>query len=73
MPKKRERGINPELEKAINQLMVKVMVDPQASLTDRVKVLDRAIKLEALKLKQQDDDYGTGFFNTDDDDDDDDK
>ncbi len=31
------------------------------SLTDRCKVLDRALKLEAIKLKQVDGDYGSGF------------
>jgi hypothetical protein len=67
VPKKKQTGINPELEKFINTLMEQVMTDPQASVTDRVKVLDRALKLEALKAKMSDDEWGSGFMNMDDD------
>ena len=66
MSKKKDRGVNPELEKFINQLMTEVMNDSTASITDRVKVLDRALKLEALKAKMSDDEYGSGFFGDDD-------
>ncbi len=31
------------------------------SLTDRCKVIDRALKLEAIKMKQDDSGYGAGF------------
>lgn len=55
-------GINEELETAISELLVRVMNDPEASLTDRCKVLDRALKLEALKLKGDDADWGAGLF-----------
>ena len=48
--KKPEKGINPALEKAINELMAAVMLDPIASITDKMKVIDRALKLEALKM-----------------------
>jgi hypothetical protein len=66
---KKQRGINPELENAINKLLQQVMSDPEASLTDKVKILDRSIKLEALKAKLMDDDWGSGFFTPEDEDD----
>ena len=46
---KKKVGINPELEKAISELLKATMLDPTASLTDKTKILDRALKLEALK------------------------
>ena len=64
--KKPEKGINPALEKAINELMVVVMLDPTASITDKMKVIDRALKLEALKMKDADEGYGAGLFGDDD-------
>jgi len=68
MSKKKEKGINPALEKAINDLMAVVMVDPTATITDKMKVIDRALKLEALKLKDSDSEWGSGFGLDDDDD-----
>jgi hypothetical protein len=64
--KKPEKGINPALEKAINELMAVVMLDPTASITDKMKVIDRALKLEALKMKDADEGYGAGLFGDDD-------
>jgi hypothetical protein len=64
--KKPEKGINPALEKAINELMAAVMLDPTASITDKMKVIDRALKLEALKMKDADEGYGAGLFGDDD-------
>ena len=64
--KKPEKGINPALEKAINELMAAVMLDPTASITDKMKVIDRALKLEALKMKDADEGYGEGLFGDDD-------
>ena len=46
---KKQKGINPELENAIAQMLVAVMSDPMASITDKTKVLDRALKLEAYR------------------------
>ncbi len=63
---KKESKVNPELEKAIKKLMDEVMKDPQASLTDKVKVIDRAIKFEQMKQKIQDDGMGSGFYSDDD-------
>ena len=65
---KKKAGINPELEKAISELLKATMLDPTASLTDKTKILDRALKLEALKAKLDQDEWGSGFFGGDDDD-----
>ena len=62
----RQKGINPELEQAISQLLKATMSDPMASLTDKTKILDRALKLEQLKARITDDDWGTGFAMDDD-------
>jgi hypothetical protein len=64
---KKSKGINPDLETAISQLLTATMNDPMASLTDKTKILDRALKLEALKAKISDDEWGAGF-NLDEDD-----
>jgi len=62
----KEKGINPALEKAIGDLLTQTMKDPQATLTDKMKVIDRALHLEKVKLKISDDDWGRGFQNPDD-------
>jgi hypothetical protein len=62
---KKQKGVNPELEKAVNDLLRTVMADPTASLTDKTKVLDRALKLEQIKQKISDEEWGKGFFNSD--------
>lgn len=67
--KSKDKGINPDLDKFISDLMKQVMNDPEASVTDKVKVLDRALKLEALKMKDSDDAWGSGFMDVDDDED----
>ena len=58
---KKSKGINPKLEEAIGQMLTSVMSDPMASITDKTKVIDRALKLEAIKLKMSDDEWGAGF------------
>jgi len=70
MSRKKEKGLNPELEKHINQLLTIVMADDTASITEKMKVVDRALKLEALKAKVSDDEYGSGFFDHADEEDD---
>lgn len=62
---KKLKGVNPELENAISTLLREVMQDQTASLTDKTKVLDRALKLEQIKQKISDDEWGKGFFNND--------
>ena len=61
---KKGKGVNPELEEAISKLLRDVMQDDTASLTDKTKVLDRALKLEQIKQKISDDEWGKGFFTT---------
>jgi hypothetical protein len=64
---KKNKGVNPDLEDAVSKLLLQVMQDDQASLTDKCKVIDRAINIEKLKQKLSDDEWGSGFINTDDD------
>ena len=66
MSKKKIIGIDPALERAIDKLLEKTISDPEASLTDKMKIIDRSLKLEALKLKVSDDAWGSGFFEEDD-------
>jgi hypothetical protein len=63
---KKSKGVNPELEDAIAKLLKEVMHDPLATLTDKCKVLDRAINVEKLKQKISDDEWGSGFIATED-------
>lgn len=58
---KKSKGINPELEAAISDTLKAVMSDSMASVTEKMKVIDRALKLEAIKLKMESDDWGSGF------------
>lgn len=64
---KKKIGINPDLEKHINQLLSAVMMDDTASITEKMKVVDRALKLEQLKAKISDDEWGSGFLTDEDD------
>jgi hypothetical protein len=66
MSKKKIIGIDPALERAIAKLLEQTINDPEASLTDKMKIVDRSLKLEALKLKVSDDAWGSGFFEEDD-------
>ena len=67
--KRKQTGINPDLEAAISKLLAEVMADPEASLTDKSKIIVRALKLEAIRLKASDAEWGSGFMNDDEDDD----
>ena len=67
MSKKKTIGIDPALEKAIAKLLEQVMTDSEATLTDKMKIIDRSLKLEALKMKLQDDAWGSGFMDDDED------
>ena len=64
---KKAKGINPELEEAINTLLKETMADPTASLTDKMKVIDRALNMEKVKQKISDDEWGSAFNQEDDD------
>jgi hypothetical protein len=45
------------------------MNDGTASITEKMKVVDRALKLEQLKAKISDDEWGSGFMTEDEDED----
>jgi len=57
----RKGGINPDVERTIADLLKAVKNDPDIPLEDKLKVIDRALKVEALKLKARDEEYGSGF------------
>jgi hypothetical protein len=64
---KKSKGVNPDLEAAVSKLLQQVMNDDMASLTDKCKVIDRAVNIEKLKQKISDDEWGSGFIAVDDD------
>ena len=64
---KKSKGVNPDLEAAVSKLLQQVMNDDMASLTDKCKVIDRAVNIEKLKQKISDDEGGSGFIALDDD------
>ena len=37
------------------------MSDPTCSITDKTKVIDRALSLEKIKMKISDEEWGSGF------------
>ena len=58
----KKAGIDAELEKAIKKLLKDVTsASSGASLTDKMRVIDRALKLEQLKQRMTDDGFGSGF------------
>jgi hypothetical protein len=59
---KKNKGVNPDLEDAVSKLLQSVMADEMASLTDKCKVIDRAINIEKLKQKLSDEEWGSGFI-----------
>jgi hypothetical protein len=63
---KKSNGINPDLERAVSDLLKQVMSDGGVELEIKLKVIDRAMNLEKIKQKMADDAYGTGFLTEDD-------
>ena len=63
---KKNNGINPDLEKAISDMLKQSMNDPSIELEAKLKVIDRAINLEKLKQKVSEDEWGSGFATSDD-------
>ena len=63
---KKNNGINPDLEKAISDMLKQSMNDPSVELETKLKVIDRAINLEKLKQKVSEDEWGSGFATSDD-------
>jgi hypothetical protein len=60
-------GINPDLEKAISDLLQESMKSVEIDLEQKLKIIDRAINLEKLKQKVSEDEWGSGFAAPDDD------
>ena len=48
-------------------MLSQMEANPDWSLTDKMKIIDRALKLEAIKLKADSDDWGAGLFDSPDD------
>lgn len=63
---KKQSGINPDLEKAVSDLLKAVMLDASVDLEVKLKVIDRAMNLEKIKQKMSDEAYGSGFLTEDD-------
>ena len=63
---KKNNSLNPDLEKAISEMLKQAMSDPGMEPDLKLKIIDRAINLEKIKQKIQDDSYGTGFFGSED-------
>ena len=63
---KKSSGINPDLERAVSDLLKAVMLDASVDLEVKLKVIDRAMNLEKIKQKMSDDAYGSGFLTEDD-------
>ena len=64
---KKTSGINPDLEKAVSDLLKAVMLDAAVDLEVKLTVIDRAMNLEKIKQKVTDAEYGCGFLTSDDD------
>jgi hypothetical protein len=62
---KKNNGINPDLEKAISDLLKQSMQAGEIDLEQKLKVIDRAINLEKLKQKVSEDEWGSGFATSD--------
>lgn len=64
----KKSSIDPELEKAVSNLLREVMKPgAQVDIETKLKVIDRSMKLEALKGKLNDDQWGSGLFDDPDD------
>jgi hypothetical protein len=63
---KKKNGINPDLEKAISDLLKDSMKSVEIDLEQKLKIIDRAINLEKLKQKVSEDEWGSGFVTPDD-------
>ena len=63
----KKNGINPDLEKAISDLLKQSMASGEVDLEQKLKIIDRAINLEKLKQKVSEDEWGSGIATPDDD------
>jgi len=58
--KSMSKNISKEMKRGKPQKQA-VAIAYTASITEKMKVIDRALKLEAIKLKLTDDEWGSGF------------
>ena len=65
MVTRKKQGVDPALEKAIAKLLSQVTTDKETSLNDKLRVIDRALKLEQDKQKFDDSSFGLGFEDDD--------
>jgi hypothetical protein len=54
-------SIDPALTRFVSALMEKATSDEAMSLDDKLSILDRGLKLEALKQRLKDEQYGGDF------------
>jgi hypothetical protein len=57
-----KKGLNPKLDRILTRLMDDTVNSETSTLEDKLKVLDRVLKWEAIKLKADDEDFGVGLF-----------
>lgn len=77
--KEKTAGVSPKLVESVEKLLQEVVYSeeknkrgkPIYTLTDKMKVIAAATKLEAIRLKAGDDSFGSGFSNGNEGDDDD--
>jgi hypothetical protein len=65
MAKKDDPQINPALVSFVDKLLEQTLKDPNATLDQKNSVIDRAIKIEQLKLKLPNNGFGAGLFDDD--------
>lgn len=66
MTAKKNKGISPELERAIEDLLKEVTKEAgEGKLLDKLRVIDRALALEKIKQKISDEEWGSGFVTPD--------
>ena len=68
MAKNRGSKIDPALVKAISKLLKETMGKNEASLLDKMRVIDRALQLEKIKAASADPQWGKAFLDEDPDD-----
>jgi len=57
------KGVNPDIEKLIKREIKRLLDDESdtISLTDKCKIIDRALALEKVKAAIEDEGFGTAF------------
>jgi hypothetical protein len=60
--KSKKSNVDSALKSAVSKMLKDVMAEgTTATLSDKCKVVDRALKLAAIEAKMDDPGYGTGF------------